>query len=322
MRERFPVFDLHCDTAVELIRKKKPLLQNDLHIDLTRGAELLHHHQFYAFCCVTGRSGEPVPQQEAERRFLDAYTNFLSELEQNRARVRLCRSAEDMLAAAKEEKSCAFLSVEGPEVIDCDPGRLDELKELGITMTTLTWNHPNALAGSHLTGEGLSAQGKAFVRRAQELGIVIDVSHLSDKAFRDLCDITSAPIVASHSNSRAVCGSSRNLTDEQFKVICNFGGLVGMNLYSAFLSDSGKASFEDVKKHLEHFLELGGKHHLALGGDLDGCESLPEGFCGIERWNSLGAFLMQSLDETLVMNVMNNNAVRFVLQHLQKSRVG
>ena len=322
MRDRFPVFDLHCDTAVRL-RNNRRLLQNDLHVDLTRGSKLLHHHQFYAFCCVMDRRGEPIPTEEAERRFFDALFGFLSETEQNRDRVRLCRCAEDLIATAKEEKSAAFLSLEGPEVINCDPGRLEELKELGITMTTLTWNHANALAGSHLTGEGLSAQGKAFVRRAQELGIVIDVSHLSDRAFWDLIKITSAPIVASHSNSRAICANSRNLTDEQFKVICNLGGLVGMNLYAEFLNDSGKATFADVQRHLEHFLELGGRHFVALGGDLDGCDALPEGFCGIESYNELGACLMrQGMDETLVMNVMNNNAVRFVLQHLQIRRVG
>ena len=101
-------------------------------------------------------------------------------------------------------------------------------------MTTLTWNNPNLLAGPHTSDAGLTDLGKAFVRRAQQLGIVIDVSHLSEKAFWDLCDITSAPIVASHSNSRAICGHSRNLTDRQAKTIFNFGGLVGLNRYAPF----------------------------------------------------------------------------------------
>ena len=323
MRQQFPVFDLHCDTAVELFAQKKDWGSSDLHVDLTRAGQLLHHIQVYSFCCVYGPRGEALTREEAEEKFIASVSAFYTELQRHKDTHRLCRCAEDMLAAAKQGKQSVFLSLEGPEVIGCDPGRLEELKELGIVMTTLTWNHANLLAGSHKTGEGLTPQGKAFVRRAQELGIVIDVSHLSDRAFRDLCDVTTAPIVASHSNSRAVCGNSRNLTDEQFKIICNFGGLVGLNLYAPFLRENGQADFSDFKRHMDHFLELGGAHHLALGGDLDGCDALPIGFTGIQSWNDLGRYLLQSgCEEEQLLHVFNNNAVHFFLQHLQKRRVG
>ena len=323
MREQFPVFDLHCDTATELSLQGKALASNDLHIDLDRAGRLLTHHQFYAFCCVYDKEFLPLPGPLAESRFYTAVADFYSQLEQNTDRVKLCRNAEDLILAAKEKKQGVFLSLEGPEAIGCDLDNLDELKDLGFLMTTLTWNFPNALAGPHGSDQGLTDQGKAFVRRAQELGIVIDVSHLSEKAFWDLVDITAAPIVASHSNSRAVCPHSRNLTDEQFKVICNLGGLVGLNLYAPFLNETGHADFSDFKRHMDHFLELGGKHHLAIGGDLDGCEKLPTGFTGIQNWNDLGRWLMQQgVEEETVNNVFNNNAVYFALKYLQKSRVG
>lgn len=323
MREQFPVFDLHCDTAVELSRQKKNLNENDLHIDLERAGRLLTHHQFYAFCCVYDKEFLPLPEALAESRFFASVSEFYSQLIQNRDKARLCRNVEDLIAAAKENKQGVFLSLEGPEVIGCNPDRLEELKELGFLMTTLTWNFPNALAGSHGTDQGLTDLGKAFVRRAQELGIVIDVSHLSEKAFWDLVDITTAPIVASHSNSRAVCPHTRNLTDEQLKVICNLGGLVGLNLYAPFLNETGRADFSDFKRHMDHFLELGGERHLSIGGDLDGCDRLPTGFTGIESWNDLGLWLIQQgVEEEMVNHVFNNNAVHFALQHLQKSRVG
>ena len=323
MRERFPVFDLHCDTAVELSLQKKSWAQNDLQIDLDRAGRLLTHHQFYAFCCVYDKGGLPLPPALAESRFYTAVSDFYTQLEQNRERVRLCRCVEDLIVAARENKQGVFLSLEGPEVIGCDPDRLEELKELGFLMTTLTWNFPNELAGPHGTELGLTERGKAFVHRAQELGILIDVSHLSEKAFWDLIHVTTAPIVASHSNSRAVCGHSRNLSDEQFKVICNLGGLVGLNLYAPFLRPTPGADFSDVRRHVDHFLELGGQHHLALGGDLDGCDLLPVGFRGVEHYNDLGRYLMQSgLDELTVNNIFNNNAVRFAMQHLQRKRVG
>ena len=164
--------------------------------------------------------------------------------------------------------------------------------------------------------DGESGEG---AQKAMELVVALGKIYTAD----GLVDITSAPIVASHSNSRALCGHSRNLTDKQFKVICNLGGLVGLNLYAPFLNESGKADFSDVKRHLEHFLELGGTHHLALGGDLDGCDALPAGFTGVESYNDLDRYLMQSgMEELTVNNVFNNNAVRFAMQHLQRKRVG
>lgn len=323
MRERFPVFDLHCDTATELSLGKQDLAHNDLHIDLDRADRLLTHHQFYAFCCVYDREGLPLPAPLAASRFYTAVSDFYSQLASHADRVKLCRNVEDLIDASRAQKQGVFLSLEGPEAIGCDPERLEELRDLGFLMTTLTWNYPNALAGPHGTDLGLTDQGKAFVRRAQELGILIDVSHLSEKAFWDLADITTAPIVASHSNSRAVCDHTRNLTDQQFKVICNLGGLVGLNLYGPFLRQTGRADFTDVKRHLDHFLELGGQHHVALGGDLDGCDVLPTGFAGVENWNDLGRWLLQQgMEELTVNNVFNNNAVRFAMQHLQRKRVG
>ena len=319
MRDQYPVFDLHCDTAVELFFREQAWDKNDLQLDLERAEKLLRHIQVYAFCCVYDRqSFQPLPPRQAEQSYISAVTNFYQELEAHRQTHALCKNARDMAHAAAEGKRSVFLSLEGPEVIGCDPGRLEELKETGVVMTTLTWNYSNALAGCHGTDDGLTAQGKAFVRRAQELGIVIDVSHLSEKAFWDLCRITTAPIVASHSNSRAICDHTRNLTDLQFKTICNLDGLVGINLYSPFLKSEGRADFSDVRRHIDHFLSLGGQHHIALGGDLDGCDALPLGFTGIDSYNLLGRYLVQKgLEEELTMNIMNNNAVRFFLQHLQ-----
>ena len=323
MRETFPVFDLHCDTATELFLQQQGWQSNRLQLDLDRASELMSHIQVYAFCCVYDRQFKPLSPEEAELQFLNAVSNFYTELERHKDTHRLCRCTEDMVAAVGEGKHPVLLALEGPEAIGCDPGRLGELKDLGFVMTTLTWNFHNELAGSHLTGEGLSPKGKAFVRQAQELGLIVDVSHLSDQAFWDLVDITSAPIIASHSNSRAVCPHSRNLTDEQFKVIRNLRGVVGMNLYAAFLREGGKADFSDVKRHLEHWISLEGDKFVSLGGDLDGCDELPAGFTGIDSYNSLGRYLLdQGMDELQVLGFMNNNASRFFLQNLQRKRVG
>lgn len=272
----YSVFDLHCDTPVRLYWAREALAQNTGHVNLKRASKLAHYTQFFAFCCVYDEKGKQLPQPETTQLFQAALFAFQSSL--------------------KSEQSADFLpllSLEGPEVIDCDPARLEWLYAQGFRMTTLTWNYRNRLAGSCMTGEGLTDQGREFVKEAQRLGIIIDVSHLSEKAFWDLVDITTKPIVASHSNSRFCCDHVRNLTDDQFRAIRDLGGLVGMNLYAPFLHESGRATFDNVCRHLDRWLTLGGEKTVALGGDLDGCEALPEGFSGVDDYNLLGDFLLQ-----------------------------
>ena len=139
--------------------------------------------------------------------------------------------------------------------------------------------------------------------------MIVDVSHISDQGFWDVMDVTSAPVIASHSNSRHVCDNSRNLTDEMFLEICRCNGVAGINLYTDFVG--GKADLDAVCDHILHFLELdpSGKH-IALGGDLDGCDSLPSGFNGVQDYPVLAErLIMRGLNEELVRNIFWNNAV-------------
>lgn len=121
--------------------------------------------------------------------------------------------------------------------------------------------------------------------------MVVDVSHLSERGFWDMTELAEKPIVASHSNSAAMCRCVRNLTDEQFRAICQLGGTAGLNLVGSFLSESGTATFEDFRRHLDHFLDLGGEGHIAVGLDLDGTTELPKGFTGVEHYRALGEYL-------------------------------
>lgn len=285
--DRYVVFDSHCDTASDLWSFHKRLDENDLMVSLDGTKEFAGYGQFFAFCTLAGVKLEHT----YEELFYKPYHNFIRHLQELEDRVTLCRNGSDYRRAIADGKCAAFLSLEGAEGINCDPGRLDELAQMGVRMVNLTWNAENRLAGSSKNdGPGLTALGREFVRKAQKLGIIIDVSHVSDRAFWDIMDIAEKPVVASHSNSRAVCGHCRNLTDEQFKAICDCGGYAGINLYGIFLSDDGKCDFETVYRHMNHFLEIG-EDHVALGGDLDGCDILPEGFSKVKDYGKLATFL-------------------------------
>lgn len=306
--KQFAVMDGHCDTAVELFRKKLPLEESSLNVSLRRAEKLPGYVQFFAFCTVWMK-GEP----DKEALFRKVHSYFGGELEKNRERIRLCLNAAEAEAILEKGGCGAFLSLEGAESIDCDPGRLEQAYAAGIRMIAPTWNEPNALSGSCMTGEGLSAQGKEFARRAQQLGIVLDVSHLSERGFWDLCDIAEKPFVASHSNSAAICPHMRNLTDDQFRALCDVGGTAGLNLYGGFLTEK-TATYEDVYRHLDHFLSISGGGHVALGGDLDGCSILPEGFTGVDNYNDLAQFLADKGMNERVLDALYNQSLMEVLK--------
>lgn len=293
---KVPVFDGHCDTPMELWMQAQPLRSNTLAVSLERGQRLGGWAQFFAFC--TAWVAAKLPRPEIFARALD---NFEGQLRENEDRIALCRTDAEAETAMRLGKCAAFLSIEGAEAVREDEGLLELAYARGVRMVSLVWNLPNGLAGSCQTGEGLTAKGKSFFRRAQKLGMIVDVSHLSERAFWDMTELAEKPIVASHSNSFAVCPHPRNLTDDQFRAIRDLGGTAGLNLYGPFLTEHSRATFDDVQWHLDHFLSLGGESHIALGADLDGCEVLPEGFSGVDDYNRLGEFLKNTgySDETI-----------------------
>ena len=304
----YRIFDGHCDTPIELWRQGQALGENTLAVSLARGAKLSGWAQFFAFC--TAWVEQKLPRPEIFSRALDC---FLAQLRENEDKITLCRTAADAEAAMQAGKCAAFLAIEGAEAVREDEGLLEAAYAAGVRMISLVWNLPNSLAGSCATGEGLTPKGKAFFRRAQALGMLVDVSHLSEKGFWDMAELAERPIVASHSDSAAVCPHARNLTDAQFKAIRDLGGTAGLNLYAPFLTAQPRATFDDLRRHLDHFLKLDGEGHLALGADLDGCELLPEGFSGLDDYNKLGDALSASgYSDKTIQNLFCNSLMKVV----------
>ena len=271
-----PYFDAHCDT---LSRKScPPLRENGGQLDLRRLRAFSKAGQLFAVFA----DASLLPRQALLPEFRRQARRFFDETERNADLVDRCRTRADAEAAFAAGRTAAFLSVEGAELLDCDPGRLEEAEQLGVRAVNLTWNNPNRLSGANrLEAErGLSPVGRDFVREAGRRNILVDVSHLSERGFWDLMDVTERPVLASHSCAKALCPHPRNLTDEQFRALRETGGFVGMNLYTDFIGGDG--SLDAVVAHIEHFWELDGEDTLGLGGDWDGCDSLAGGFAGIQ----------------------------------------
>lgn len=308
----FPVFDLHCDTALALLgkdmRQNGALRKNDLHIDLERAGELPGYAQCFA-CFTTSMDDESFCGLSPVVVFERELASILREVEKNQDIIRLTYNADEAEENLEKGRMSAILTIEGPAGFGYDPALLEDLYNIGFRITTLGWNEMNPLVGSHITGGGLTELGREYVAEAQRLGMIIDVSHISDEGFWDIMKITKAPVIASHSNSRSVCNVSRNITDEMFRAICETGGVVGINQYAEFVG--GKRDMDAVCDHIYHFLELDPTaNHIALGGDLDGCDVLCSGFEGVQSYPSLAQRLLErGLDEKHVMNIFWKNAV-------------
>lgn len=290
-------FDAHCDTIYrcemtgdeisldfgaeeaqrDYFAHSTCLRKNGGHIDLERGSRFARYAQLFA---LFYDANDPAPDG------LWAMCNrlhdrFLREMQENGDRVWHCRTGSDVDAAVASGKVAALLSIEGADLLECDVGRLETVADWGVKFLNPVWNRANVLSGTNAEEpeRGLSRQGKDFIRQLEICGIYADVSHLSDAGFWDLVRMTKRPIVASHSDSRAICPHPRNLTDDMFCAIRDTGGVVGINLYRDFIGDD---SMDTLVAHIEHFLNLNGEKTLCMGGDLDGCEALAAGLSGME----------------------------------------
>lgn len=307
----FPVFDLHCDTALALMGKDLvtpgDLKKNQLHIDLERAKRLPGYAQ--CFACFTTPYMKDWYQVSPETVFQAEMDVMMGQLERYNGLMKQAFSAGEVRRNQEKGIMSAILTIEGPAGFGFEPGLLEMLYAAGFRMTSLGWNEQNVLTGSHKTGGGLTDLGVAYMKEAQRVGMIVDVSHISDEGFWDIMKHTEKPVVASHSNSRSVCNHSRNLTDDMFRAIMETGGVAGFNQCAPFVG--GSCDLDAICDHILHFLDLDpdGKH-IALGGDLDGCDELPEGFDGIQSYPDMAHRLRErGVDDDLLYNIFWNNAL-------------
>jgi len=231
--------------------------------------------------------------------------------------VTFVRSRAD-LAACGPGRPGALLALEGAEGLEGSFAALRLLHRLGLRMLGLTWNDANWAADGVMEprGGGLTRAGRELVRACNELGIIVDVSHLSERAFWEAMETGERPVVASHSNARSVCGHPRNLTDDQIRAIIDAGGLIGLTFVPWFIREGEPSGPEDLIPHIEKVLELGGERHLALGSDYDGIDRHVPGLDGPRGTARLLELLAGRYGEELAEAIARGNAFRFLSNQL------
>jgi membrane dipeptidase len=309
--KRVPIFDGHNDVLLRLHRQGgadpvTAFLQGEDkgHLDLPKARKGGFAGGLFAIFVPSpkrdnGPSGKP-PVQEAgsvigsdpsppvvdaaeARRVVFAMASLLYRIErESRGRVRVCRNADDIESCLDDGALAAVLHIEGAEAIDANLELLDVLYAAGLRSLGPVWSRPNAFGhgvpfrcpSSPDIGPGLTDLGKALIGACNRLRILIDLSHLNERGFWDTAELSTAPLVATHSNAHAISPHSRNLTDQQLAAIRQSGGLVGVNFATSFLRPDGRhdrnTPLELIVRHIEYLLEHLGEDGVGFGSDFDG----------------------------------------------------
>lgn len=301
--------DLHCDTLTECLGRKTGL-DGDImpHFGLSRLPENLHLCQ-----CMAVFMPDEYRGKSAEDYFDSICEIYKRETKAHAAKLTKLTDASEISSALDSTQFASILTVEGGSAINGKLENLDKLYGCGVRMMTLTWNAENEIAGGASTDKGFTPFGRQVVAKMEQLGMAVDVSHLSDVGFWELCEFASKPFLASHSNARAICGHRRNLTDDMICEIINRGGLMGINYSIWFLRDGGEnVTVDDILRHIYHVLELGGEDILALGSDYDGTD-VPQDICRLDKIGTLIEALDKSgIQSSVVDKILFENASRYL----------
>jgi len=299
------VVDTHCDTLKCLTpeftrvtgsmwadRSKVGMgVRSDLgHVDLPRLREGGVDCQVFAISSARNRT-----PPYALRTALDMIDVFYRECERNLDAVQPVYSHDDILESAEAGRVAAMLSIEGADVIEGRISMLSVFHRLGVRMVGLVHSLRNLLAdgvGDARTGGGLSELGVQAIEELDRLGMIIDVSHINDRGFWDVVDIAKGPIIASHSNSRAVCSHPRNMTDDMIKALAERGGVLGMNFAPAFVHPTNPC-VSTLVDHIDHIFDLVGPENVGLGSDFDGIPSTPVGLEDVTRMPNITEELIE-----------------------------
>ncbi|PIE98180.1 MAG: peptidase [Treponema sp.] len=318
--------DLHCDTLMLHMSRKNTgdLYSNKIgSVDFKRLREGAAVAQFFAIYIFPENEFahleiEPSSTFEYVKRAAKYLHNNLNEY---KAVAGLATNGEELEDNEKENRVSAFLTIENGEPVN---GKMENIKyfyELGVRLITLTWNYENCFGFPNSTNYekmqlGLKPFGKEAVEYMNELGIIIDVSHLSDGGFYDVLEISKKPVMASHSNARALTNHPRNLTDDMIKRLADSGGVSGLNFASDFLKLGEKltgARLSSMIAHLDYMKDKGGEEFPALGSDLDGIDQNGLEICDSTKFGILFDGLKSAgWSERQIEKVAYKNAKRVI----------
>ena len=271
--------DFHCDTLMKLFDLYKmgdhsqTIWENQCQIDVKRLVQSGYFAQFFA--CYLWWIDQPFCGSHYQDA-LKMTEIFLEGLHGHEEETAFAGSWKEFEKNKNDGKVSCFLTVEEGGILEGKLERLEELYQKGIRLITLTWNFENCIGypscNPQFKNKGLKKFGIEALERMDELGIIADVSHLSDAGFYDVWENIKRPFIASHSNCRSLCDHNRNLTDDMIRKLAQKGGIAGINFYGQFLGKDEKSTLENIVKQIRHMMDIGGREIVGIGTDFDGVD--------------------------------------------------
>lgn len=315
------LIDMHCDTLWKLmdLDREGNLGESNCSVTIPGMKQAGTLAQFFACFTYLEDYRNKEGYEGAYRHVLEMIEFFYGQLEQFPGEIALACSQEDMKRNEADGRISAFLTVEEGGVANGRMDRIEELYRKGVRLLTPVWNYENCFGYPNsrdykVMEKGLKPFGIEAVGYMGELGMVVDVSHASDRTFRDILVHARGPVVASHSNCRALCGHPRNLTDDMIRALAEKGGVAGLNLYGYFLSDTGESKIEYMVEHIVHMLHVGGSEFPAIGTDFDGFDGID--VLEIPRTQEIGrlwdALREQGIPQSQIDKIQYKNAARII----------
>ncbi|MFD1707295.1 dipeptidase [Siminovitchia sediminis] len=297
------VIDLHCDVLWKLWESKLNF-KNSKELDSNK--ERLKEGRVKVQCFAVFIP----PEVKSDMQFqaaIEQVNYFYTEIVGKNEDIKHIRCWED-INELKPGEIGAVLTLEGIDCIGNDLQKLSHLYHIGIRSVGITWNLANLAAdgAGEPRGGGLTSFGREAAAFLNEHKILVDVSHLSERAFWDVIEMAHYPI-ASHSNAQALCAHPRNLTDQQAEALFSKGSMVHVVFYPEFISQDGKANISDLIKHIDHFCSLGGVNHIGFGSDFDGIDQYVTGLENASRYQNLINELLKYYSEEQVMGFAGKN---------------
>ncbi len=313
------VLDSHCDTPSQIFRMNLDLSKDNLntHVDFPKLKRGGVDGAFFALYIPAEMDNDPDAAFEYAKQL---YSGVVRSVEENPAYASLAVSESQALANKVNGKFSVFLGLENGSPIGTSLERLNWFHKAGIRYVTLCHTGNNLICDSCATEQkrwnGLSQFGREVVSEMNRLGILVDVSHISDKAFYDVLDCSSRPVVATHSCCRALADHPRNMTDDMIRALASAGGVIQINFYPVFLdSDYGKVmpSYTRIADHIDHVANLVGIDHVGLGSDYDGIEITPAGMEDISKFHMIMAELrFRGYSEADLAKIASGNFFRIL----------
>ncbi len=314
------VIDFHCDTMLKIFESNQEagLKENEFQVDIGKLQQGQVLAQFFALFFELD-----LVQEKKKSPFehtLEMLECFEEELTRNSKDIALAKGFEDLVKNEKAKKISAFLTIEEGEALEGSMDNLSYFHQKGVRLITLTWNHENQIGFPNTRyksqDRGLKPFGKEVIEGMNHLGMLIDVSHLSDGGFWDVVKLSKEPFIASHSNARSVKPHPRNLSDEMLKAIGNGGGVTGLNFAHYFLSSDGRSKIEPMITHMRHIINVAGSEALVFGTDFDGISGELEIENIGEMQQLIGAMEKGGFSTREIEQITHKNGLRIIREVL------